>query len=114
VQVTYVITVANAGPSTAHNVVLSDPVPAGVSFVGVKTAKGACTISKAGTISCSLGDLASGGSVGSVVSVKVTARIGGSVTDLASAYSTSDGAGPATPDPNTANNWATLTTAVTK
>jgi uncharacterized repeat protein (TIGR01451 family) len=43
VQVTYLITVSNAGPNTAHNVVLSNPLPSGSSFVGVTTTKGTCT-----------------------------------------------------------------------
>jgi uncharacterized repeat protein (TIGR01451 family) len=113
-QVTYVITVSNAGPSAAHNVVMSDPTPTGASFAGVSATRGTCVVSKAGRISCFLGDLAAGGSSGSVVSVKLTAKIGSTVSNLASAYSTTDGAGPATADPDTSNNWATLTTAVAK
>jgi hypothetical protein len=44
----------------------------------------------------------------------VTAKVGGAVTYLASASSTTDGIGPATPDPNTSNNWASLSTTITK
>jgi uncharacterized repeat protein (TIGR01451 family) len=111
-QIAFVITVSNAGPSAAHNVVLSDPVPAGASFVGISTTNGSCTIPKTGKVSCSLGNLAAGGSVGSVASVKLTAKVGSTVTNLASAYSTADQAGAATPDPNTANNWVSLSTTV--
>jgi uncharacterized repeat protein (TIGR01451 family) len=112
-QVTYVITVSNAGPSTAHNVVMSDPVPSGAKFLGVTTSRGTCTHSTGGNVKCSLGDLANGGSAGSAVSVKMTARVGGTVTNVASAYSTADSAGPATFDPNTSNNWKSLSTTVT-
>jgi uncharacterized repeat protein (TIGR01451 family) len=111
-QISYLITVSNAGPSTAHNVVLSDPVPAGVNFVGATTSKGTCSHS-GGTVKCALGDLASGGSAGSAVNVKITARVGGTITNIASAYSTANNAGPATFDPNTSNNWQPLTTHVT-
>jgi uncharacterized repeat protein (TIGR01451 family) len=117
-QATYVITVANAGPTGAHNVVLSDPLPAGMSFVGVSTTRGTCTHPSAGgtkgTITCSLGDLAGGANTGAVVSLKVAAKVGGTVTNLVSAYSTANGGGSATPDPNTNNNWAAVTSGVTK
>jgi uncharacterized repeat protein (TIGR01451 family) len=36
-QVTYVLTVSNAGPDTAHNVVLNNPTPAGTTFLGIAT-----------------------------------------------------------------------------
>jgi uncharacterized repeat protein (TIGR01451 family) len=114
VQVSYLITVSNAGPSSAHNVVMTAPVASGTSFVGVAVSQGTCAVTKGGSITCSLGDLASGGSAGSAVSVKVTAKVGGAVTYLASASSTTDGIGPATPDPNTSNNWASLSTTITK
>jgi uncharacterized repeat protein (TIGR01451 family) len=113
-QVSYLITVSNAGPSSAHNVIMAAPVPSGTSFVGVATSQGTCAVTKGGSITCSLGDLPSGGSAGSTVSVKVTAKVGSAVAYLASANSTTDGVAPATPDPDTSNNWASLTTTVTK
>ncbi len=117
-QVTYLITVSNVGPSAAHNVVMSSPVPSGAVFVGVSTSQGSCTKpspgASKGTITCWLGDLAAGGSSGSSVNIKVNAKAGSSLTEIASAYSTADGSGPATPDPDTSNNWASLTTSVTK
>jgi uncharacterized repeat protein (TIGR01451 family) len=114
-QITYVITVSNAGPSSAHNVVLTDPIDVGASLLGANSTKGSCTVSgKSGTVSCSFGDLAGGGSVGSTVSVKVTAKVGSTIANLASAYSTADAAGAATQDPDTSNTWAALNTSVTK
>lgn len=114
-QVTYLITVSNVGPSGAHNVVLSDPIPTGTSFLGVTSTQGTCVLAtKPAAIRCSLGDLAGGGSAGSAVSVKLTAKVGSSVTNLVSATSVADSAGPATPDPDTSNNWASLTTSVQK
>jgi uncharacterized repeat protein (TIGR01451 family) len=115
-QISYLITVANAGPSSAHNVVLTNPMPAGSTFVGVSTSKGTCSHpsggASKGTISCSLGDLAAGGSAGSAVSVRVTAKVGSTITDLASAYSTANKVGPATADPDTSNNWKSLSTTI--
>ena len=117
-QVTYVTTVSNAGPSVAHNVVLNDPLPSGASFIAVGTTHGTCSHPSAGaskgTISCSLGDLASGGSTGGTVTIKITAKFGSTVANLASAYSTTDNAGPATPDPDMSNNIASVSTKVTK
>jgi uncharacterized repeat protein (TIGR01451 family) len=115
-QVTYTVTVSNAGPSTAHNVVLNDPVPSGTSFVAVSATHGTCAgpSAKKTTISCSLGDLASGGNVGGTVAVKIAAKVGSTVANLVSAYSTADNAGPATADPNTANNFVSVSTTVTK
>ena len=49
-----------------------------------------------------------------MVSVKITAKIGGTITDIASAYSTANSAGPATFDPDTSNNWKSLSATVTK
>jgi hypothetical protein len=75
-----------------------------VSFLGVTSTQGTCVLSgKPATIRCSLGDLTSGGSAGHSVSVKLTAKIGSAVTNLISAGSGADGAGPATQDPDTSN-----------
>src|SRR5439155_3948485 len=79
-QFSYLITVSNAGPSAAHNVVLTDPLPSSATLVGVSASQGSCTKS-GGTIRCSLGDLAAGGSAGSAVSVKLTAKVGSTITN---------------------------------
>jgi uncharacterized repeat protein (TIGR01451 family) len=112
-QVTYLITVSNFGPDTAHNVVLTAPVPSGSKFVGITTTRGQCVKPLKGPISCALGDLANGDSSGSALTVKLTVKAGSNVTDLATASSTANGAGPATADPDTSNNWTSLTTSVT-
>ena len=116
-QVTYVITVSNAGPDTAHNVVLKDPVPAGATFLAISTTAGSCTgprVGKQGPITCALGDLASGSNAVSSASIKVTAKIGSTIANVATAHSTDDGAGLATADPQESNNTASLITQVTK
>jgi uncharacterized repeat protein (TIGR01451 family) len=112
-QQAYAITVSNAGPSTALGVVMSAQVPAGTKFVAVSTTKGSCSHPAAGattgTITCSLGDLASGASAinGLTLKIVLTAK-GGSILLTASANS------PTTPDPNPANNASSLNTTVTK
>jgi uncharacterized repeat protein (TIGR01451 family) len=114
-QISYVITVSNVGPDTAHNVVLSNPVPSGASFIGASTTKGTCTPPRrGGPVRCALGDLVAGVNGLSSVSVKVMAKAGSTIAEIASAESIADGAGAATPDPQPSNNSASLATTVTK
>lgn len=60
-NITWTIVVTNNGPNTATGVTVSDPIPAGNTFVSVTTTQGSCT---AGAIlSCSLGTIPAGGTV---------------------------------------------------
>lgn len=111
-QVSYLITVSNVGPDTAHNVVLTNALPGSSKLVGVTSTRGTCSPSK-GKVTCALGDLATDDSATSVVTIKLTVTAGSIVTDLASAYSTTNGSGSATADPDTSNNVASATTTVT-
>jgi uncharacterized repeat protein (TIGR01451 family) len=116
-QVTYFETISNAGPSTAHNVILKNPVPSGAAFLAASTTRGQCStprVGRTGTITCTLGELASTDSATSAVTIKITAKVGSTISDIASAYSTDDNQGTATPDPNTSNNVTTLSTTITK
>jgi hypothetical protein len=61
-----------------------------------------------------LGDLGNGANSLATVTLKFSLTKGGNVTSTVSAYSTASGANPATPDPNLANNVASLNTTVTK
>jgi len=65
--VTYTLAVRNNGPDTAKNVVVTDPVPPGVTF---SSASAPCT-QAAGVVTCAIGDLASGAT--KTLTVKVTA-----------------------------------------
>jgi uncharacterized repeat protein (TIGR01451 family) len=100
-NVTYTLTVSNAGPDAAAAVTVSDPLPAGVSFVSASSSVGSC--SGTATVSCSLGTLNSGASA--TVTIVVTAN-SGPLSNTATVSSS-------TSDPNTANNGATATTTVT-
>jgi len=89
---TYTITVTNAGPSTATNVVASDVLPGNVSFV---SASAGGTLS-AGTVTWpAIASLANGGATSFTLTVKAPAS--GSITNTASVS-------VGTPDPNLANN----------
>lgn len=65
--VTYTLGATNNGPATATNVVLTDALPAGVTFV---SASAPCTYS-AGTVTCELGNLAPGSSRSVQIQAKV-------------------------------------------
>lgn len=61
-ELTYVVSVTNDGPSTAHDVVVKDRLPLGVSFVSVTPSSGTCTNGQpdARDLVCGLGNLANG------------------------------------------------------
>ncbi len=104
---TYTMTVANAGPVTADSVVVTDVLPAGVTFLSTTPA---CT-NAAGTLTCPLGSLLAGQSRSLVVQVKVPADYlgsssSGTLTNTASVAATNQG------DTNLSNNTAAATTTV--
>lgn len=96
---TYTLTASNAGPATATSVTVTDPLPAGVSFVSAATSQGSCGQS-AGTVTCSLGSLAPAGSA--TITIKGIPTAKGSLTNTATVTAFQ-------PDPNPANNVATVT-----
>lgn len=97
-EVVYTLTVANAGPSDAAAVVLTEPLPAGLTFVGAVTT-GSCTLAGA-TVTCSLGTLPAGASTTVTITAAVSPSATGSIANTASVSSS-------TADPNTGNNAAT-------
>lgn len=66
-QVTYELTVSNAGPDDAPGVVVTDPLPAGMVFVSVTSSQGECTGIE--TVVCNLGTLAAGASAQVTITV---------------------------------------------
>jgi uncharacterized repeat protein (TIGR01451 family) len=59
-NVTFTITVSNRGPSTASSVMVSDPMPPGMSFVSSTLSAGATLTQSNGVLSCNLGTMTSG------------------------------------------------------
>jgi uncharacterized repeat protein (TIGR01451 family) len=90
-NLTYTITVTNRGPDAATNVVVTDTLPSGVTFV---SASPGC-VHSTGVVTCNLGNIPAGGFVTITIVVTVTAP--GTISNTATV--TSD-----TLDPNTANN----------
>ena len=100
-QVTFTLTVQNAGPNTAQGVTVSDPVPAGATLVSASTSQGSCG---APEVTCALGALARGASA--TVTITVQANQVGTLANSASVSGTLT-------DPNPANNAAEAGVAVT-
>ena len=111
---TFTIGVANNGPNTATNVVVTDPLPPGTVFctsvqnascTGCSASQGTCTAPAGGsngTVTANLGSLSPGGFGQVTITVTVTAPGGSSVSNTASATSS-------TQDPNPSNNRQTVT-----
>jgi uncharacterized repeat protein (TIGR01451 family) len=108
-QLTYTITATNAGPSTAQNVLLTDTLPAGTTFVSGVDGNGAtvCTLVQSDTVVCALGSLAPGQSKSVFLTVRVSPSVptGTVLTNTVTVSST-------TPDPNLGNNTANRQTDV--
>jgi uncharacterized repeat protein (TIGR01451 family) len=102
-NIIYNIAVANAGPSLAAGVTVSDTLPAGITLVSVTPSQGSCTSTS--TVSCSLGTVPASG-VATVQLVVRSPSTSGTVANTATVATD-------TPDPNSANNTSTATATVT-
>jgi uncharacterized repeat protein (TIGR01451 family) len=95
-NLTYTVTVANAGPSDASNVVLTETLPAGTTLVS----------SSCGSTTCMIGTLAAGASAQFTFVVTVDANATGPLTNTATVTSS-------TTDPDPGNNTSSVQTVVT-
>ncbi|THG31343.1 DUF11 domain-containing protein [Glaciibacter flavus] len=103
-QFSYTIHPTNLGPSSASDVVVTDPLPSGVTFV---SASPLCT-ENAGTVTCPLGVLAPG----AAPEITITVRVGGNV-DIGTLLTNTATVASSTPDPTLADNSATAVTETT-
>jgi uncharacterized repeat protein (TIGR01451 family) len=108
-NITYSITVTNAGPDAASNVTVSDTTPAGTTFVSVAAAAGwTCSplpLGGTGTQACTNPSVGLGSSSIALVLYVTAATPAGTVITNSATVSSPD-------DAVTANNTATTTTAV--
>jgi uncharacterized repeat protein (TIGR01451 family) len=113
-NLTYTISVSNAGPSAATNVVAKDTIPAQVSVLTVSPSVGSCTAGISGNplqpLTCTLGSLNASGA-GSTATITVVGLVASNVPNGTvinnNATVSSDVA-----DPNNANNSATAAVTV--
>lgn len=101
-RVTYNLLVSNAGPSTATAARMQDMLPQGVSFVSATSTVGSCVFQN-GTVTCTFGDLPTGG--WARISVVGTAGSPGLITNTANAFANEQ-------DLNLGNNAALAVTEV--
>ena len=104
-QQTYVVQVTNNGPSVSRGVVVTDALPAGVTFVSITPSTGCTTGS---TITCSLGDLGRSATITLQITVQLASNIGGTALANTATVASAPTSGTATPDPNTGNNSSSV------
>ena len=103
-QLTYTLTTTNNGPSNATGVVVSDTLPAGVSYTSVTTTQGTASFAN-GVVTANLGNLADGATATTTIIVTVDAATTGSIVNTATVTGNQT-------DPNLTNNTSTVTTPI--
>jgi uncharacterized repeat protein (TIGR01451 family) len=116
-EVTYTVTAANDGPSNASGVILTDPLPSGLSYVSATAGQGSCG-ELGGTVSCALGSIPAGGAALITITARVaSAAQGKTITNIAAVSAAQHDDSPGlssaqasiTPQPPSAQPTARLT-----
>ena len=100
----YSITLNNAGPDAASNLVVTDNLPGGVTFISGSGSGWSCSNSGA-VVTCTRPSLAVGASAALTITGAVSASASGSIANQVNISSV-------TSDPNTSNNTASVTVTV--
>ena len=83
--VTYSVVVANSGPSSATNVVLTDTLPSGTTLVSAVASQGTVNTNVVGTVTAALGTIAANANASASIRVRTSAS--GTIVNLASVTS---------------------------
>ena len=102
----YVVTVRNLGPNSAPNVVITDSLSAGTTFVRADPTRGSCS-NVGNLVTCNIGNLANHRSAAVEIVVRVAAPNGTILNNTAQASSSH-------PDPNLSNNTGSARTRVVR
>lgn len=97
-SITYTLTVTNDGPVDASGVLVTDTLPAQLSFLTSTPGSPQCSFT-GGKLACAIGNLGPQSSKQVIISAQVSALASGSITNTAQVTSSST-------DPNLANNMA--------
>jgi uncharacterized repeat protein (TIGR01451 family) len=100
-QITWTMVVTNNGPSADTGVTVSDPMPAGNTYVSSTTTQGTCT--GGAILSCTIGNMAAGASV-TITLITTPSAVGAQTNTVAVSGNR--------PETNTGNNQATATVQV--
>jgi uncharacterized repeat protein (TIGR01451 family) len=101
----YTLTVANNGPASAASVVVSDPLPAAVTYISSSSTQGTCS-QASGTVTCNIGTMSNG----QIVTVTINAT---ATTMSTSSYAVNTASvSSTTSDPDNTNNSSTFTSTV--
>lgn len=95
-ELTYTITVTNAGPDTAEGVTVVDQLPKGAGFGSATSTQGSCGRPRKGAITCEVGDMGSGATV--TITIKIKPVDQGTIVNRVEVAADSPD------DPNEANN----------
>jgi len=101
-NLTYTVSVTNNGPDTATGVIVTDTLPAGVTFISATPSQGVCT-ENCGVVTCNLGELAATSLP--TVTIVVIPGSPGVIYNTAQALANEN-------DPNPSNNAQTIPTVV--
>jgi uncharacterized repeat protein (TIGR01451 family) len=101
-NITWTMVVTNNGPSTATDVEITDPMPAGNTFVSASSTQGTCT--GGAILTCDIGTMAAGATI--TITLVTTPSAEGTQSNTVTVTGHE-------PETNTANNTATATVQVT-
>ena len=103
----YTLTIKNAGPAVAQNVMVTDVLPSQVTYSSSLTTAGTCNYTAATTtVSCTLGSLSVGSTA--VVTINANAAVFSSSSYAVNTATVSS----STSDPNSSNNSSTWTSTI--